>query len=195
MFIEIERNIHVKSNTRKMTKYDQILQLATDAHGDQKRKYTGDPYIVHPISVAEIVSTHGGDDAMVYAALLHDVLEDTPVTSTELLIKLHYILNPAMALDVHSLVVDLTDVYTKENFPNLNRKTRKLLEAQRLGKAQGRAQTVKYADLIDNGFSITEHDPGFAKVYLKEKQDLLDNMKDGDPILFHQASNQHKINI
>ena len=49
------------------------LAFATLAHGDQKRKYTGDMYIVHPIEVMEIVKTVPHDDAMLAAALLHDV--------------------------------------------------------------------------------------------------------------------------
>ena len=43
---------------------DEVLKFATKAHGDQKRKYTGDPYIVHPIAVAEIVKTVPHTDAM-----------------------------------------------------------------------------------------------------------------------------------
>lgn len=56
--------------------------FATDAHGDidQRRKYTGEPYIVHPIAVAELVRSVPHTPEMIAAALLHDVVEDTPVT-------------------------------------------------------------------------------------------------------------------
>ena len=52
---------------------------AIDHHGDQKRK-SGEPYIIHPLQVAYILSTLGLDDATICAALMHDLAEDTDVT-------------------------------------------------------------------------------------------------------------------
>ncbi len=52
------------------------LDLALTAHDGQFRK-SGEPYIVHPILVAAITATISGDETMVQAALLHDVVEDT----------------------------------------------------------------------------------------------------------------------
>ena len=37
--------------------FDKAVKFATVAHGDQKRKYTDDPYIVHPLAVAELVKS------------------------------------------------------------------------------------------------------------------------------------------
>ncbi len=59
--------------------YEEALELALEAHRGQKDK-VGEPYIRHPIRVAERVD---GDDARV-VALLHDVLEDTGWTPTDL---------------------------------------------------------------------------------------------------------------
>ena len=56
------------------------FEFATRAHEGQVRKYTGVPYIVHPSEVMGIVSTVEHDDAMLAAALLHDVVEDTDHT-------------------------------------------------------------------------------------------------------------------
>ena len=67
-----------------MEHFDRIEELARELHGEQKRKYTGEPYVNHTVKVAEIVKTYGGDESMVYAAILHDVLEDTPTTEDEL---------------------------------------------------------------------------------------------------------------
>lgn len=53
-------------------------ELAEQAHGGQKRK-SGEPYIIHPISVAKILVELGMDTESVAAALLHDVVEDTDV--------------------------------------------------------------------------------------------------------------------
>ncbi|MEI6228734.1 MAG: RelA/SpoT family protein [Candidatus Saccharibacteria bacterium] len=64
---------------------DQILELtsaidfATESHSDQKRK-SGDPYITHPIAVAETLIDWGMGIDSVIAGLLHDTVEDTGVT-------------------------------------------------------------------------------------------------------------------
>ncbi|MFV0482029.1 MAG: RelA/SpoT family protein [Campylobacteraceae bacterium] len=52
------------------------VDLAVEKHEGQFRK-SGEPYVVHPILVSTIVAEYGGDEAMVIAALLHDVVEDT----------------------------------------------------------------------------------------------------------------------
>ncbi|CAA6808760.1 MAG: GTP pyrophosphokinase (EC, (p)ppGpp synthetase II / Guanosine-3',5'-bis(diphosphate) 3'-pyrophosphohydrolase (EC, partial [uncultured Sulfurovum sp.] len=52
------------------------LNLAKVAHAPQKRK-SGEPYIIHPIIVASITALVSNDEAMIIAALLHDVVEDT----------------------------------------------------------------------------------------------------------------------
>jgi GTP diphosphokinase / guanosine-3',5'-bis(diphosphate) 3'-diphosphatase len=59
-------------------------ELACEAHEGQLRKGDGAPYMVHPVAVADLVVVHGGDEAMVAAALLHDVLEDTEFPAADL---------------------------------------------------------------------------------------------------------------
>ena len=63
---------------RKAHKY------ATDNHGDQCRK-SGEPYMIHPMHVAFILAELGLDDESLCAALLHDVVEDTPKTHEDLI--------------------------------------------------------------------------------------------------------------
>lgn len=58
------------------------LDFSREAHKDQFRK-SGEPYIIHPVLVASIVASITGDEAMVIAALLHDVVEDTHITSED----------------------------------------------------------------------------------------------------------------
>ena len=58
---------------------ERALAMATAAHVGQTRR-TGDPYITHPIIVATTLATYGMDETTIVAALLHDVIEDTPVT-------------------------------------------------------------------------------------------------------------------
>jgi len=57
--------------------------FAKEKHTGQKRK-SGEDYIIHPMAVAEIIIQMGMDVATVEAALLHDVLEDTPCTHDEM---------------------------------------------------------------------------------------------------------------
>ena len=49
--------------------------LAERTHAHQKRK-SGEPYILHPVAVANIILEIGGDETMICAALLHDTIED-----------------------------------------------------------------------------------------------------------------------
>lgn len=63
-----------------MTRIRDAFELAREAHADQKRK-TGEPYILHPIAVADIAAEELMLTANpVIAAFLHDVVEDTPYT-------------------------------------------------------------------------------------------------------------------
>ena len=154
-------------------KYNIVLEFATMAHSGQKRKYSDDDYIIHPIAVAELVAKKGGDTNQVLAALLHDVVEDTPFKVTDIYsMLLDKGFSTEDAEDVTQLVYELTDVYTKEKYPDLNRAKRKAKEAERLGASSARGQFIKACDMIDNTTSIVDNDPGFAKVYLREKGEL-----------------------
>ena len=152
-----------------------VLQFATDAHQGQKRKYSDADYISHPIEVAKMVHYRSdGSIRMTAAALLHDVLEDTKVTHSELRLFLHKVFSVETAEKILSIVVELTDVYTHEDFPDMNRKLRKQFEALRLFYASNQAKEIKLADIEHNSESIEKHDPKFAKVFLKEKKQLLE---------------------
>ena len=116
---------------------------------------------------------------MIAAALLHDVLEDTKVTHSELRVFLHNVFSVEISEKILSLVVELTDVFTKENFPDNNRKERKQLEALRLAYVSDEAKQIKLVDIEHNSESILEHDPKFAKVFLEEKKYLLKCLASG----------------
>jgi (p)ppGpp synthase/HD superfamily hydrolase len=151
-------------------------EFATCAHEGQVRKYTGAPYIVHPVEVMEIVKTVKHDDTMLAAALLHDVVEDTKYTLDDI--------RAEFGEDVASLVEYLTDVSKLEDG---NRETRKAKDREHSAGASASAQTVKLADLISNSLDIVKHDPNFAKIYMLEKFLLLGVLTHGDKILFRRA--------
>ena len=57
--------------------------FAAESHHGQLRK-SGEPYIIHPLEVAKILISYGMDEACIIASILHDVIEDTPVTKEEI---------------------------------------------------------------------------------------------------------------
>jgi (p)ppGpp synthase/HD superfamily hydrolase len=154
----------------------QALAYASKAHGsiNHVRKYTDEPYINHTIEVMEIVSQVPHTAEMLAAALLHDTIEDTCVTQQDI--------EREFGPSVAKLVMELTDQCHEGN-----RAARKSAEAARLAKVSCEAQTIKLADLISNTRSIVHHDPGFAKVYLREKAQLLAVMASGDKALHKLA--------
>ena len=161
---------------------DKARIFATAAHMavGQKRKHTGEDYIVHPIEVADIVSKAGLDDEYISAAFLHDVVEDTHITLNQI--------KEVFGQKVHDIVEALTDEPFIEN--GANRKARKAIDRERLSKADAGTQTIKVADLIDNTKTIVGYDPKFAPVYLAEKALLLDVLTKADNQLLEKAREQ-----
>ena len=150
-----------------------IIEFTDLAHGSQTRKYTPDRYIVHPIRVMETCREYTDKLPVLAAAILHDVIEDTPLLPHDI----SQFLKGLMSNDDRNLTIqlvkELTDVYMKKDFPHFNRYTRKRMELERLRKISGDAQTIKYADILDNSIEIPQHDLSFAKRYLTECRDIL----------------------
>lgn len=158
--------------------------VATVAHAGQRRKWTNEPYIEHPMRVAELVRTtqttsHYVSDDMICAALLHDVVEDTALNMDAVEI--------VFGGRVAGYVSALTNV--KGDWIG-NRATRKVIEVIRLSQACPEVQTIKLADLIDNTADIVKWDEKFAIVYMAEKKALLEVLVKGNPILYNKASKQ-----
>ncbi len=148
--------------------------FATGAHAaiDQRRKYTNEPYIVHPAAVVEIVRSVCDIPVVLAAAWLHDTVEDTKVTID--------VIEEVFGQQVALLVLELTDKSRPEDG---NRVARKAIDRQHLALASPSAQTIKLADLIDNTSSIVQYDREFAQTYLLEKGLLLEVLTRGDEVL------------
>lgn len=166
---------------------DKITDFGDEAHGEQMRKYRPDRYMVHPKRVMEKLKNFTSDYTVLSAALLHDVLEDTEVTSNEMLDFLTTLMPIEDAERTVSLVVELSDVYVKKDFPQLNRRTRKGKEFERLLTTSADSQTIKYADILDNSLEICDEDPQFAKVYLSEVKQILQKLDKGNAELRKEA--------
>ena len=151
----------------------EAMTFAREAHKDQRRKYTNNPYADHLAEVAGIVSTVDGSPESVAVAWLHDCREDQGVTGEEI--------EHRFGMRVAVGVALLSD------FETGNRAQRKAAGRIRLGSAPGWVQSIKCADLISNTSSIVEHDPDFAAVYLSEKRALLDVLTKADPRLLALA--------
>lgn len=166
---------------------DKIIEFTDHAHGDQTRKYNTDRYIVHPIRVMKLCADYTDKLPVLSAAILHDVIEDTPLTGDDISSFLSHYMDDEDQNETVKLVVELTDVYLKKNFPKMNRFTRKQLETKRLKEISADAQTIKYADIIDNAKEISQNDPSFAKRFLAECYDILIAMEKGNSELRQKA--------
>ncbi len=136
---------------------------AMKAHGTQKRA-SGDPYFSHPLEVAAILTDLKLDDATIVTALLHDVIEDTPITRAEI--------DQLFGPEIGTLVDGLTkirrlDLVTKkaeqaENF-------RKLLVAI---SSDIRILLVKLADRLHNMRTLEHMKPDSRQRISEETLDI-----------------------
>lgn len=128
------------------------VAFAAEKHRDQRRKGAqGSPYINHPIAVAEVLALVGGisDLAALQAAVLHDTIEDTETTPTEI--------EQAFGAEVRDLVVEVTD---DKDLPKQERKRLQIEHAPQLSE---RAKAIKLADKICNVRDMTHAPPDWTR--------------------------------
>lgn len=159
------------------------LDFATKAHEGQVRKYSGTPYINHPIEVSEILKSVGIDNQLILAAaLLHDVVEDCGIPIE--------VISRDFGVIVASYVDGLTDVSKPEDG---NRKTRKAKDLAHTARQSIKIRNIKLADLISNSRSIkfwaesNKEAKAFWKLYKQEKIAILGVCEDCDPELLKMA--------
>lgn len=136
----------------------QAAQFARDAHGDQRRKFTGYPYITHPLRVAGMTSLiYGATEIQVAAAWLHDVVEDCGVTEAHLR-------TAGFPAETIKLVLELTNPSKGVRAP---REERKRLDREHIAAASYWARVLKCLDRLDNLRELNPCD-GFTPVYCDE---------------------------
>ncbi len=119
----------------------QAYLFGAQAHEGQYRK-TGEPYIYHPISVARILAEMHMDSRSICAAILHDVIEDTPVTKEEVKEK--------FGDDVAELVDGVSKL---TEFKFKNKKEQQAINIQKVLMAMAkdiRVILIKLADRLHN---------------------------------------------
>ncbi len=125
----------------EITRITQAYVFARNAHEGQLRR-SGEPYIIHPVAVAEIRAEMGMDGDAIGAAVLHDVVEDTPVTSEEV----KRLFGPAVAFLVEG-VTKLGKVPLQSREEQQAENLRKLLLAM---SEDIRVIIIKLADRLHN---------------------------------------------
>lgn len=158
------------------------VRMARGFHRGHRRKYTGEPYMVHLVEVAGLVAAAGLPDVAIAAALLHDSIEDTTATYADI--------ESALGKTVADLVLECTDVdEIDKSLKKFNRATRKRLMREKLAEASYLAKSIKLADMISNTKDVAAHDLAFSKVYLPEMRLLIWALLGGHPSLMETAEN------
>src|SRR3569832_2474402 len=150
--------------------------LAAHSAVGQLRKYTLEPYIVHPDEVAEIVATVPHITEMLEASKQQNKNKETKETEQ----NKHKSKGPIVAHYVSGLT----------NFAKPadgNRQRRFEINCLHLKAQCAEVQPIKVADLISYTSTIVEYDPKFAKVYLEEKRQMLDMLTKANPDLIRRA--------
>ncbi len=124
-------------------KIERAIAAALRAHDSQVRKGDGAmPYIVHPVTVALILSRYTDDEDAIVAGLLHDTLEDTALGEKEIL------------RDFGPKVLDTVKDVTESELPGLSWDTRKIRYLRHLQNAPRPSLLVACADKIANLISM-----------------------------------------
>jgi len=150
---------------------NKAVKFASKAHAGVVRRWSGEPYVEHPKRVAAMLAALGFGPEVVAAAVLHDVVEDTPVGAE----ALKFVFGAKVA----ALVVEVSK---PKNLPG-NRAARRAAYRAHLAGASYEGASIKLADMIDNSANVAEHDPKFAAVYLPELAEAAKVLEHGHPEL------------
>lgn len=158
-------------------------RLATTVHNGQNRKWghSADPYIFHPMRVAGLVSLNTfATEEIVAAAWLHDTLEDTTLTETQLIA--HGFGGPVTFFVTQMTNASKVDPAMK----NKPRAERKAADRAKIAAAPWEVRFIKLADRLDNVMEMrndSQTPADFVKLYTGESRLLLEVLKGIDSVL------------
>ncbi len=125
-----------------MNLIEKATLLALRAHDGQMRKDAPIPYIVHPIHVGVILARHGFPDVVVAAGIVHDAVEDTPVTID------------GVVQELGQEVADIVAPVTHDDTLSWEDKKRAYIESVR--QSSEAVKAVSIADKIANAESLIQ---------------------------------------
>jgi GTP diphosphokinase / guanosine-3',5'-bis(diphosphate) 3'-diphosphatase len=141
----------------------QAFNFAYQLHEGQTRK-SGEPYIAHPIAVASLLRSLGGDSVTIAAGFLHDVVEDTDVTSEEI--------EERFGVQVRLLVEGVTKL-SKFNFSSTTERQAENFRRMFLAMATDiRVIVVKLADRLHNMRTLEHLKPEKQKRISQETREI-----------------------
>lgn len=150
------------------TRLERAIRMAAAGHEGQVRRSSQVPYVEHVVGVAWILDRAGFDEDVVIAGLLHDLLEDTPVTRVQIEVS--------FGSNVADLIVAVSEVKLDaqgQKRPWLDRKRDHLAA---VAQAQGEARAIALADKLHNLISIeldlTENRPVWTEFHAPRDQVL-----------------------
>lgn len=148
----------------------QAARFARFAHFGQTRRYTGTPYIYHPMRVAgRVTYMTTAAPELVAAAWLHDVVEDCGKTVDEL--------QEIFGIEVASLVAELTN---PSKGMKASRHQRKLVDRLHIATISPNAKLIKLIDRIDNLREVPVSEVDFLRLYKSESALLLEVLRGVD---------------
>lgn len=157
------------TDEKELNIIDEAYKFAYEKHFSQKR-LTGEPYIIHPLNVAYILTRTNADYETLSAALLHDVVEDCNVSIDEIEERFG-----------HNIAI-LVDGVTKINKLNLSGTTEALINNQRkilVGLSEDvRVIIIKLADRLNNMQTLFVHSEKKQKSTARETLDILTPIAD-----------------
>jgi guanosine-3',5'-bis(diphosphate) 3'-pyrophosphohydrolase len=152
------------------------LAYAARCHNGQKRKDDITPYFYHCAFVMYLVQKHClATPEMLCAAALHDTVEDCDITIEDI--------QKEFGSVIALYVAGLTNIYTKSNYPAMNRKERKLAECSRLAACCDEVRQIKLCDRLANLIDMEALDAGFRRKFIEETKWLLEAIGDSHSAL------------
>lgn len=122
---------------------ENAIRVAAEAHKSQKRKSSGIPYIAHPMGVCLILVKAGfHEESILAAAVLHDVVEDTPLTFADL--------EPAFSEEILQYVREMTEEKESQDGGKRSWHDRKRDHIEVMQQASLGARAIELADKLHN---------------------------------------------
>ena len=161
--LALEQRLRAYLPDEQVERIRKAYLIGADAHAGQTRK-SGEPYITHPVAVARILAELGMDAETIIAAILHDTLEDTPLSRAEL--------ESAFGATVTALVDGVTKL-DKVKFRSLQEAAAESFRKMLLAMARDlRVILIKLADRLHNMRTLAAMAPDARERIARETLDI-----------------------